>query len=236
MGLIALLKSFTLTERNGAKVADAKVDLGGGAMATAESYTSAGDDSQPLPGDYVITMGIMREGKRVAVGYLDIASAQKAGPGEKRAYSRDSGGSEKAELWLKSDGTAVLSNENGQVELAADGGILAENGGVSLELAADGTIDAHNQVGSLVLQPAGNCVINNVIIDPSGNITTPGAVTGSTLAATSGGSMTMGGGTVNGMEELTVNSSLVVDGKELKNHNHNITSGSSAPGPTGPNN
>ena len=181
MGLIAFLKSFTRTEQNGAKVSDVKIDIGGGDIATAEHFSTPGDDSAPLPGDYTISVNIERAGGRVIVGYLDPKNDQKAGLGEKRIYSRKADGSNAVDLWLKADGSVILANE----------------------------------LGSFTLQSNGECVINNVTIDPSGNISTLGTISAASLEATN---------------------SLKVDNKEVKDHDHDILSGSSAPGPTGPNN
>ena len=176
MGRIVKVLSFIRVLRNGAKVSDAKVDTGGGANITAEHYASAGDDAHPLPDDYAITDDVQQTGKEAVVGYLDILNDQKAQPGDKRIYARDADtGAMIVELWLKNDGSTVLSNTNGWFTLLANGDFL----------------------------------INGVNIDTTGQITTPTAI---------------------------VSPSAVINGKELDGHDHPITSGSSAPGPTGPNN
>jgi len=73
----------------------------------------------------------------------------------------------------------------------------------------DGTIRAENASGYFELESGGDCVLNGVRIDTTGLITTPTGI---------------------------VTPSAEVNGKELDAHDHDITSGSSAPGPTGPNN
>lgn len=122
MGLNRLL-AFTKTLRNGAKVSDVKVDSGGGPNVTAEHFSSPGDDSQPLTSDYVITVPTQKSGGMAAVGYLDPKSDQKANAGDKRIYSRNATGVAMVELWLKNDGSAVLTNALGSIQLLANGSI-----------------------------------------------------------------------------------------------------------------
>lgn len=124
MGSIAKLLSFTRVLRNGAKLSDVKLDPGGGANLTAEHFADAGDDSHPLPGDYVATVGIPRDGGQAAVGYADTINDPKAAAGEKRIYGRDaSTGAAVNEVWLKADGSVMIANSNGAIELKADGSV-----------------------------------------------------------------------------------------------------------------
>jgi len=109
MGFIAFLLSFTRSTSNDTPVSDVKVDRGGGSNITAEHFSSAGDDSHPLPKDSVVVVQIDGTGNGVVVGYLDPKNSQKAEKGEKRLYSRDENGDEKAEVWLKKNGEVVLN-------------------------------------------------------------------------------------------------------------------------------
>lgn len=131
MGLGKLL-SFVRGLRNGAKISDVKLDPGGGPNVTAEHFSAPGDDAHPLVGDYVINVIIQRSGGSAVVGYLDPKNEQKAAPGEKRIYARDSGGASIVELWLKNDGTAVLENNNGSVILAANGNITINGADITI--------------------------------------------------------------------------------------------------------
>ena len=79
---------------------------------------------------------------------------------------------------------------------------------VEVWLKADGSAVLVNALGSIELEPAGDCVINGVRIDVNGVVTSPTQI---------------------------ISPLMTVDGKELKNHEHAILGGSSAPGPTGPN-
>lgn len=192
MGRIARILSFLQTERNGAKQSDVKVDRGGDDNRTAIHFTDPGDDSQPLTTDYVLVVNVGPTGSDAVAGYLDPVSAPKSSPGDKRIYARDSSGATVVELWLKNDGTAILSNDNGSLELTPGGGVKGTNSN-----------------GSFELEEAGDFVVNGVTIDTAGNIDSPASVSAPSIKANS---------------------------KELAGHNHAITGGSSAPGPTGPNN
>lgn len=181
MGLIAQLLSFARTVRNGASTSDVKADPGGGAVMTSAHFAPPGDDSHPLPGDYVAVVRVQGASRSAAVGYLDPANDQKATPGGKRLYARSPAtGASVVEVWLKADGSVKGSNAAGSFELRANG----------------------------------DFVVNGVTITPAGDISTPGDVSAAELAAPS----------------------VKAAGKELAGHDHPILGGSSAPGPTGPNN
>lgn len=123
MGRIARLLSFARVMRRGAVISDAKCDPGGGANVTAEHFAPPGDDSHPLPGDYVALIAASGNGRETAAGYLDTINAPVASPGEKRMYARDGGGASVVSLWLKADGSALLSNGGGYIELKASGDV-----------------------------------------------------------------------------------------------------------------
>lgn len=216
MGWIGKLFSFTFTSRNGAKIADVKFDPGGGATLQGEHFAPPGDDSQPLPGDYPYAAPTARTGGFAVVGYLDPKNDQKAQAGEKRIYARDNAGASVVELWLKADGSAVLSNASGSVTLGADGSVTAQNGAGSHTLGADGSFTAQNGSGALSLAAGGTIDLNGVTIDPSGNIIQPGAAT------------------------LTAGAGLTVGGQQMKDHYHTQGVDSAGDtqqntsGPTGP--
>lgn len=199
MGRIGKLLSFVRTLRNGSKVSDAKVDLGGGENILSEHFSDAGDDSFPLDTDYVLASQIPRAGGHVVAGYLDPINEPIAMPGDKRIFARDPAtGIAIVEVWLKGDGAALVSNANCSFTLDPAGSIKGINGN-----------------GSFELEIGGDCVINGVVIDTSGNITSPAKIDA---------------------QEVDAATSLIAAGKEIVAHTHPITGGSSAPGPTGPNN
>lgn len=98
----------------------------------------------------------------------------------------------------------------------------------SFHLKADGSVLLSNAEGFASLGAEGTFNINGVTIDKTGEV----KVGGLTIAAD---------GTLTSTKSIESDVSLtapsaVANGKELAGHNHPITSGSSAPGPTGPNN
>lgn len=191
MGFLGRLLSFVRAERNGAKLSDVKIDLGGGEILTANYAQPSGEDSQPLPDDTAVVVRLPQSGRVLIVAMVESDAVQSANAGEKRLYARDAARGEVVQLWLKNDGTAVLSNDNGSFTLFPDGSQKGANESGYYELKSDGTMD-----------------INTATIDPEGNI-----------------------------KATSVHApSIVADGKELTEHDHDINDGSSAPGPTGANN
>lgn len=189
MGRLAKLLSFIRVTRNSAKLSDVKVDPGGGANITGEHFASPGDDSHPLPGDYVALNERSGTGREDIIGYIDSINEPKAQPGDKRIYARDENTSNQVnEVWLKNDGSVLVSNDNGSVLIKADGSIKGDNGS-----------------GSFELEASGNFVVNGVIIDTSGNITTTGTIAGATLSASS--SLTVAGKEMSGHTHSQANDS-----------------------------
>lgn len=135
MGLIGRVLDFVRTQRNGAEVSEVKSNTGGGVNITSPHFGPTGDDSQPLPGDYVAHSAAPGQGRYNSVGYSDPVNAGVAGPGEKRIYSRDSSGAVVAEAWLKADGTVEIKNTQSSIVIGADGS-------VSIDSAAECTINA----------------------------------------------------------------------------------------------
>ena len=163
MGLIAKLASFVRLTKNGAQVADVKLDPGGGAMRTAEHFSSSGDDSFPLSTDYVVTNRIEGTGRLAAVGYLDPNSAPSAQAGEKRIYARNpNSGATVAEVWLKNDGTVIVSNGSGDIELEPSGDVVI-NG---VTISAGGNISGVNSLRTPTLDLVGHI---HVVASAPGN-------------------------------------------------------------------
>ena len=211
MGRIALVKSFLRVIRRGANVSDVKLDPGGGPNITSEHFASAGDDSYPLPTDYAVTNDIPQTGGEVVVGYVDPLNTPKAESGDKRIYARDSSGTVIVEVWLKNDGTAIVSNDNGSVKLRPDGGTVTTTPLSTFDAAADGSIEGVNGSGSFELQAGGDFVVNGVTIDTSGNITSPATIAAAVVSAPS----------------------ILANGKDVADHNHPA---GTPPGNTGNNN
>jgi len=128
VGRIGTLLSFLRSDKNGTKVSQSKIDTGGGANITVDHYAPLGDDSSPLENDFVFTSEIPQSGGMVAVAYLDPKNDSKAEKGEKRIYARKADGSVSAEIWLKSDGTIIVTNDGGDNTFNPDGSVDFANG------------------------------------------------------------------------------------------------------------
>lgn len=141
---------------------DVKADRGSNDNVTAQHFSSPGDDSLALPGDYCALSGATGTGRQTAVGYRDGKNEGLAAPGEKRIYARDAGGDVVCEMWLKKDGTINISSVasgsdvfiNG-VKIPADGSdvILATGKSIMLHNHPQG-----NDSGGSVEQDTGNTI------------------------------------------------------------------------------
>lgn len=156
MGGIGVLLSFERVELDGAKFSEVKLDSGGGPNITCEHFSSSGDDSSPLKDDIVVYVDIQRSGGAGVVGCIDTKNESKTGPGEKRIYARDSGGTSVVEFWLKSDGSAVLQNQNGVIQLATNGDITLQ--------------------GASIIITGESINLNGAVISASGEIQTAGGI------------------------------------------------------------
>lgn len=167
MGRIGRLLSFVRVVLRETKASDVQVDRGGADNRTPQHFSDVGDDSFPLPGDYVATVGQAGTGRDSAVGYIDPKNQQKATAGDKRIYARDpETGDEVVEVWLKSTGEAEVRNDTG-----------------IFVVRADGSIRGSNPSGNFELQAGGDFVVNGVTIAVDGTITTPTAVNSPSVVA-----------------------------------------------------
>lgn len=245
MNFIAKVLSFTHTTSNGAVVSDVKGDPGGGANLTAQHFQPAGDDASPLPGDYVLFAPGQREGKVMATGYVDPNSARVSGPGEKRIYARNSLGIVVAEIHIKSTGEITAFNAIGESTISPLGEIKSANFLGSHTIFPDGTIRASNFIGSHTILSDGTITAANAIASqvmlPNGTITTkntlanhvmlPDGTISSFNALGSHVMLSTGLHTINGLvtidasgtltaPKVVANDSLIIDGLEVKEHDH----------------
>lgn len=212
MGRIARLLSFVRLTKYDAKVSDVKVNPGGGPNITAEHFSDAGDDAYPLMTDYVALNTDVGSGRETAIGYLDPLNEAKAQPGDKRIYGRNAeSGVVSVEVWLKNDGTAIVSNDSGSVTLYPDGGTIINTPLSTFDVSTNGSIRGNNDNGSFELNVGGDFLVNGVTIDTNGNIISPAKITGNIISG---------------------NTSLQVSGKEMAGHLHPA---GTPPGNTGPN-
>lgn len=211
---VANLLLFTRTTSNDANVTDVEIDIGGGNNKTVHHYSAPGDDSFPLKSDYVLASDIPRNGGKAAHGYLDPVNAAVALEGDKRIYGRDAGTSVPVnQVWLKNDGSVLISNDNGSVLLRPDGGSIITTPASTFDCAAGGEIKGDNGSGYFKLLSSGVFEVNLVTIDPSGNIVTPQTLTAAVSISSPAIAATGGGGSV-------TSPSVVANGKELVGHTH----------------
>ena len=97
------------------------------------------------------------------------------------------------------------------VWLKNTGDIISKNNNATSEVKADGSIKGNNSSGEYELQAGGDFVVNGVIIDTGGNITTPANITAAVVSAPS----------------------MLANGKDVADHNHPA---GTPPGNTGNNN
>lgn len=156
MGFLASVVEFLRSNVEGVPTPEAKCDRGGNDTVTGYQFAPAGSDAQPLPGDVAYLGDDAGAGNAQILGYQDPKNAGLAGPGECRLYARASDGTIRAQVWLKADGSILLSNEHGTATLGPDGAISLTAGQASATLGADGAISLGNGTGSLAIDAAGN--------------------------------------------------------------------------------
>ncbi len=155
-GVIARVLSTLRVVRDGVSRLEVTADPGGGANITPEHFSPAGDDSVPLPADFLGGILVQGTGRTIASGYVDSKNPGIALGGEVRRYARDENGAIVSSVHLLRDGSIELSS------------VLGVNG---LTLGADGSITGFNAAGSFVLVANGDFEVNGAKIDASGEIT-----------------------------------------------------------------
>ena len=204
-GLVGRVLSFVRATRSGAKLSDTTFDPGGGRNLIGDHFSAPGDDAYPLGTDFLYAAPEQQSGRYAVLGYVDPVNAPKAAKGEKRIYARDSGGTSVVELWLKADGTAVLSNADGSVTMGADGHIVQTNANGSITLNANGQIVLTNAHCSLTLTAAGAIL---------------GQTAGGAFSLSAAGAFTVNGVTIDAGGAMNVPTSLVLAGKQIAGHSH----------------
>jgi len=147
MGQIAtVISTERVTGDDGNPIVEVRCDAGAGPI-TAELLQPSGDDSLPLPGDFVALVEGPGQGTQLAVATCDGKNTGTSAAGERRLYARkNADGTIVSDLWLKGDGTIAIR------------GLV--NGGSA-------TLDPSD----------GSWNLNGVKIDKQGNLTAPGEIT-----------------------------------------------------------
>lgn len=158
MDRVTRMLTFLRSTINGDNVSDVTVDRGGGDNRTLQHFSSPGDDSFPLQGDYVHSVSQTGTGRDSAIAYLDPKNLQKSMGGDKRLYARDvTTGEQVAEVWMRNDGSINGTNANGSFSLQA-GGDFVVNG---VTIAVDGTITTPTAVISPSVVANGKEITNH---------------------------------------------------------------------------
>jgi hypothetical protein len=93
-------------------------------------YLQANEESVPLPGDYVTLVKVPGKESYVAVGVLPILD--NADEGEKKIFSRDSGGNVKAKIYLDKTGKLTIDTDS-DIDING-GGTITIDGTTNIEL------------------------------------------------------------------------------------------------------
>lgn len=181
MGFLATVVEFRRSVDQGVPTPEAKFDRGGEDTVTGYHFAPPGTDAHPLPGDVGYLGDDLGTGNAQAIGYQDPKNAGVAGAGEHRIYSRASDGTIVAQVWVKADGSILISSDlaGSSVELGPDGAITLTAPQASAELATDGTITLTGPQASAELAAGGAINLSNsvggIAVDAAGNVvaTTP---------------------------------------------------------------
>lgn len=141
MGLIAKILRYT---RGNPEADEITADPGGGNIITINPAQPAGDDSQPLPDDFVVAVGVPGLNRMISVNVFDVQSERVSEPGDKRIYARKTDRTTACQIWLKSNGTVLIDNGSGSITLKSDG-VVNINGAT---ISTDGTITSPTAVVS----------------------------------------------------------------------------------------
>ena len=170
-----------------------------------EHLQPLGDDSKPLPQDDGWSDRTNKSGGDVYFGAFDYEN-KITQPGEKRTYARDADGNPVSHVYQKDDGTIIIANDSYSKTINPDGSFVETNGTYSKNVSADGSFTETNGAYTKTVDAAGNKTetgqtfnINGFIIGPDGAASSPVSVTAPI---------------VNGA------SSMMIAGKELKDHTH----------------
>lgn len=146
MGVIAKVLSVERVERNGVTVTEIKANPTGGANTTMTMFPPSGKDPQPLKGDYAVGTSVPGKGRMGVVGFIDPVNVPVSEPGDNRSYSRDeTTGTTVAQVWIKNDGSILISNDNGSVTITPDG-VVEINGNTDFAVAFNDMQTAFDQL------------------------------------------------------------------------------------------
>lgn len=148
---IGTILSIQITERNGIKIPEAKVQIYESDNLFMERYGPPGEDSPPLPEkDIAVTVRRDESGAEAIAGYLDPNNEPVAEPGEFKRNGRDDDAKIVNYIWLKKDGTIIHWNENANIEINPDGEYTLTTPEGTFLIDKDGNIELENSAGSFL--------------------------------------------------------------------------------------
>jgi len=125
--MIAKILSMSTNSEGGEHIVDCKVDPGGGNIKTIPLFATPGIDARPRPGDYAALVSHPGDSHASVVATADPDNECVAGDGEARLYARDGSGATIAWVYVKSDGSIRVENDNGFFELEPGGRVVINN-------------------------------------------------------------------------------------------------------------
>ncbi|MCK5612867.1 hypothetical protein KAR91_63930 [Candidatus Pacearchaeota archaeon] len=148
---IGTVLSIQITEHNGVKIPEAKVQVYETDNLFLERYGPPGEDSAPLPEkDIAVTVKRGESGAEALVGYLDPINEPIALSGEWKRNGRDDDAKIVNYIYLKKDGTIIHWNEKANIEINPDGEYALTTPKGTFLIDKDGNIELENSAGSFL--------------------------------------------------------------------------------------
>ncbi len=159
MGRVGTILDIEQKSSEGVNTTNVKLDIGGGENITAPQAAPAGIDCTPLETDTAVTSSSPGNSGQNVVGYIDPDNASK-GDGV-YLYARTPDGSPVADIWLKSDGSIVVTTSGASIEIASAGGITMSNtAGGKVDIQPTGAVFVRNNFGFMAVDASGIATLN----------------------------------------------------------------------------
>jgi hypothetical protein len=150
VGMIAKVMALTRVVSSGVHISIIKCNPGARPK-TVPNYSAPGDDATPLKFDYCALLPLPGSGQYLCIGFADVKNAGKTAAGEKRIYARNSSGAAVSEVWLKNDGTILVSNGSVNFTIQGDNVTIENPGNILMKPGGNFEVDAG---GNVVLKGA----------------------------------------------------------------------------------
>lgn len=145
MGLIAKVLSIARVVRSGVHISIVKCKPGVRPKSV-QMYSAPGDDAAPLKFDYCALLPLPGSGQFLCIGFTDVKNAGKTAAGEKRIYARNSSGNAVNEMWLKGDGSILISNGSVTFTISGDNVTIKNPGNILMKPGGNFDIEAGGNV------------------------------------------------------------------------------------------